>query len=65
MPTTAKLDRAMLRGVRCEGTARETGAAHVQERHPVFRGGTRIPKGLHSGVAATSAASTTNIEGGL
>ena len=47
-PSTAKLDRAMLRGVRREGTARETRAADVQERHPVFRGGTRVPKYLHS-----------------
>ena len=47
-PSTAKLDRAMLRGVRCEGTARETRAADVQERHPVFRGGARVPKYLRS-----------------
>src|SRR5207248_6978870 len=47
-PPTAKLDRAMLRGVRCEGTARETRAADVQDRHPVFRVGPRVPKCLHS-----------------
>src|SRR5437868_11196984 len=35
-------------GVRCEGTARETRAADVQERHPVFRVGARVPKCLHS-----------------
>src|SRR5438874_3515440 len=33
-------------GVRCEGTARETRAADVQERHPVFRVGARVPKCL-------------------
>src|SRR5437667_11381357 len=47
-PSTAKLDRAMQRGVRREGTARETRAADVQERHPVFRAGTRVPKSLAS-----------------
>src|SRR5438445_13472084 len=34
----------MLRGVRCEGTARETRAADVPERHPVFRGGARVQR---------------------
>jgi hypothetical protein len=47
-PPPAKLDRAMLRGVRREGKARETRAADVQERRPVFRGGARVPKYLHS-----------------
>src|SRR5207245_10445647 len=47
-PACSKLNRATLRGVRCEGTARETRAAVIQERHPVFRGGTRVPKYLHS-----------------
>jgi len=37
----AELDRR-------EGTARETRAADVQERRPVFGGGARVPKRLHS-----------------